>query len=71
MPMVNNSFKNEIVRASGYRYIDFANAVGGESVGSGWYTGMLSADNIHPAVLGAQKLALRALQDVPELGGVE
>lgn len=71
VPMVNNSFKNEIVRASGYRYIDFANAVGGESVGSGWYTGMLSADNIHPAVLGAQKLALRALQDVPELGGVE
>ena len=67
VPSINNSFKNEIIRNSGYRYIDFAKAVGAESVGSNWYTGMLSSDKVHPAVLGAQKLALRAIEDVPEL----
>ena len=66
-PSINNSFKNNIIRNSGYRYIDFAKAVGAEEVGSNWYTGMLSGDNIHPAILGAQKLALRAIGDVPEL----
>lgn len=67
VPSINNSFKNEIIRSSGYRYIDFAKAVGAESVGSNWYTGMLSSDKVHPAILGAQKLALRAIEDVPEL----
>ena len=67
VPSINNSFKNEIIRNSGHRYIDFAKAVGAENVGSGWYTGMLSADGVHPSVLGAQKLALQAIQDVPEL----
>ena len=67
VPSINNSFKNEIIRYSGYRYIDFAKAVGAEEVGSNWYTGMLSGDKVHPSVLGAQKLALRAIEDVPEL----
>ena len=67
VPSINNSFKNEIIRNSGYRYIDFAKAVGAEDVGSGWYTGMLSSDEVHPDVLGAQKLALQAIKDVPEL----
>ena len=67
VPSINNSFKNEIIRNSGYRYIDFAKAVGAEEVGSGWYAGMLSSDGVHPDILGAQKLAFRAIQDVPEL----
>ena len=67
VPSINNSFKNEIIRNSGYRYIDFAKAVGAEEVGSNWHTGMLSADEVHPAILGAQKLALQAIKDVPEL----
>lgn len=67
VPSINNTFKNEIIRNSGYRYIDFAKAVGAEEVGSSWYTGMLSGDNVHPSALGAQKLALRAIEDVPEL----
>ena len=67
VPSINNSFKNEIIRNSGYRYIDFAKAVGAEEVGSGWYDGMLSSDEVHPDVLGAQKLALQAIKDVPEL----
>ena len=67
VPSINNSFKNEIIRNSGYRYIDFAKAVGAEEVGSNWDTGMLSGDKVHPSTLGAQKLALRAIEDVPEL----
>ena len=67
VPSINNSFKNEIIRNSGYRYIDFAKAVGAEDAGSSWYTGMLSGDEVHPATLGAQKLALQAIKDVPEL----
>ena len=66
-PSINNSFKNEIIRTSGHRYIDFAKAVGAEEVGSNWHTGMLSGDKVHPSILGAQKLALRAIEDVPEL----
>lgn len=66
-PTINNTYKNTIIKASGYRYIDFAKAVGAETAGSGWYTGMLHADQVHPTVLGAKKLALRAIQDVPEL----
>ena len=69
VPSINNSFKNEIIRDSGHRYIDFAKAVGAEEVGSNWYTGMLSGDKVHPSILGAQKLALRAIEDVPELSG--
>ena len=67
VPSINNSFKNEIIRSSGYRYIDFAKSVGAESVGSNWHTDMLSSDKVHPSTLGAQKLALRAIEDVPEL----
>lgn len=67
VPSINNTFKNEIIRNSGYRYINFAKAVGAEEVGSSWYTGMLSGDNVHPSALGAQKLALRAIEDIPEL----
>lgn len=66
-PKQINMFKNEIVRDSGYRYIDFAKAVGGESKGSNWYEGMLYTDNIHPTQLGAKVLASRFIIDVPEI----
>lgn len=62
-----NTFKNEWVRNSGYRYIDFAKAVGAESAGSSWYTGMLSSDNVHPTALGAKALYARFITDVPEV----
>ena len=39
-----NSFKNEVVKASGYKYIDFASAVGATEQGSPWLAGMLSGD---------------------------
>ena len=66
-PRVSNIFKNEWIRNSGYRYIDFAKAVGAEEKASTWYDGMLSADNVHPTELGAKALAERFLMDVPEL----
>ena len=62
-----NSYKNEIVRASGYRYIDFAKAVNAESDNASWFDGMLSSDNVHPTELGAKVLASRFLMDVPEI----
>lgn len=67
VPNISNYYKNQFVRDSGYRYIDFAKAVGAEEVGSTWYSGMLSSDNVHPAELGAKALAARFLVDVPEI----
>ena len=66
-PVQNNMFKNDYVRSSGYRYVDFAKAVGAESIGSSWYDGMLYSDNVHPTELGAKALASRVLMDVPEI----
>lgn len=69
VPTVNNSFKNDIVKNSGCRYIDFAKAVNAEVVGSLWYDGMLSSDGIHPTELGAKALAARFITDFPEVMG--
>jgi hypothetical protein len=62
-----HTFKNDYVRNSGKRYIDFAKAVGAESQGSTWYTGMLSSDNVHPTDLGAKALYTQLLADFPEI----
>ena len=69
VPTINNSFKNDIVRNSGYRYIDFAKAVNAENVGSSWYSGMLSDNGVHPTELGAKALAARFITDFPEVMG--
>lgn len=60
----DNSYKNTIVTASGYTYIDFATAVGASSDNE-WYTGMLSDDGLHPTSLGAIALASEVLKDFP------
>ena len=62
-----HSHKNEYIRTSGYRYVDFASAVGANDIGSGWYDGMLSADQVHPSAAGAQALAKQILLDLPEI----
>jgi len=67
VPSILHTGKNAWIKASGYRYIDFAAAVGAESAGSTWYSGMLSSDNIHPSESGAKALFARALVDFPEL----
>lgn len=66
-PLMDNTYKNAYVKASGHRYVDFARAVGAESIGSSWYTDMLSNDNVHPAEAGAKALWLRMLLDCPEI----
>lgn len=66
VPSVNNEKKNEWIRSSGYRYIDFAQAVGADSSGV-WYSGMLDTDNVHPTAKGAKALYAQALVDFPEL----
>ena len=66
-PVINNSLKNEYIKSSGKRYVDYARAVGATSVGSTWYNGMLHTDNVHPTELGAKALCERLMLDVPEM----
>ena len=66
-PVNNNVYKNQFVRNSGYRYIDFSTSVGANSANSTWYSNCLSEDNIHPTIKGATLLYGRAMADVPEL----
>ena len=66
VPTVNNEKKNEWVRTSGYKYIDFAKAVLANSNGA-WGSGMLSSDGVHPTIQGAKMLFAQALTDFPEL----
>ena len=63
---LNHEQKNAWIRSSGYRYIDFAKAVGATAEGT-WYSGMLSGDGTHPTETGAKALFARALLDLPEI----
>jgi hypothetical protein len=76
VPKKNHEGKNKYVRNSGYRYIDFAKAVHGETYTAGvdnWYEGYLyhgteqKPDYVHPTALGAQALANQVLKDLPEI----
>lgn len=66
VPTINHEQKNAWIRSSGYRYIDFAKAVGATASGQ-WYSGMLSSDNVHPTEQGARALFARVLLDLPEI----
>lgn len=66
VPSISHEKKNEWIRSSGYRYIDFAKAVGATASGQ-WYSGMLSNDNVHPTEQGARALFARVLLDLPEI----
>lgn len=68
VPTVNHEAKNTWVRSSGYRYIDYASAVGANASGQ-WYTGMLSSDNVHPSTLGGNALFTQLITDLPEVMG--
>lgn len=62
----NHSFKNEWIRNSGYRYIDFCKVVGADDNIS-WKDGLLSDDGVHPNTLGAEVLASKFVQDFHEI----
>lgn len=66
VPSINNEQKNAWIKSSGYRYIDFAKAVGADGTGA-WYAGMLSSDNVHPTDKGAKALYTQVLVDLPEV----
>lgn len=66
-PNDRNVEKNNFVKASGCRYIDFAKFVNAESAGAGWYDGMLSSDGTHPTEEGAKALYSAFLQGFPEI----
>lgn len=66
VPTLYHEPRNAWIRNSGYRYIDFAKAVGAQANGT-WYTGMLSDDGVHPTVLGAKALFMQAVADCPEI----
>lgn len=65
-PTVDNRYKNEWVRASGHRYVNFSRAVGAEK-NVNWYESMLSADLVHPDERGAEALYMQVLCDFPEI----
>lgn len=64
VPNRSHTYKNSIIMNSGYKYINFADAVGALN-DSTWYTGMLSNDNLHPSVEGGKALAAEVLKDLP------
>ena len=66
-PTRNHTFKNTYIKNSGYKYIDVANAVGAESAGSSWTTGLLSADQVHPTDLGTKVIANAIVNGIPEM----
>ena len=66
VPDIYHEAKNNFVRNSGHRYIDFAKAVGASGDGT-WFEGMLSSDEVHPDTAGAIALYHRAIADCPEI----
>ena len=66
IPSRSKEYISNIVRTSGFRYIDFAKSVVSEETGL-WYAGMLGADEVHPTDLGAKSLASQVLIDFPEI----
>lgn len=63
-----NTYKNAVVTASGYRYIDGVAAVGDDGNGN-WFTDywQSSNDKNHTSAKGAKALYMRILTDFPEI----
>ena len=66
-PNRRHTYKNEYVKNSGYRYIDFAKGVNSETYPASWDEGMLHTDSTHPTEEGAKALAIEVLIDFPEI----
>ena len=63
-PKVFNGHKNNYIRKSGYRYIDFEKALFDDN--GDWKDGFC-ADGIHPTEEGAKAMAEQFLKDFPEM----
>ena len=66
-PTINNTFKNAIIKESGYDYLDVANAVGASEAESSWYDGLLSGDNVHPSNRGSDVIAEYICRNLPSI----
>ena len=66
VPGRDHTYKNEYVRTSGHRFIDWERAVGAHE-STEWFAGMLSADMVHPSAKGAMALAAKLMNDFPEI----
>lgn len=64
--VINQTHKNEWIKASGFRYVDFAHALNMEAAGSTGYSGLIQDDGVHPTELGAITLMNQFIQDCPE-----
>lgn len=64
-PTIINYYKNEIVRNSGLKYIDLATLLGANTIGSSWFSGLLSSDNVHPTSRGSKLIANIILSQIP------
>lgn len=65
-PTHNHSFKNDIIRKSGYRFVDISKAVGAE-ISTSWFESLLSSDNVHPTNEGRYVIAQTMMVEVPEI----
>ena len=66
-PKVNNRLKNEWIKNSGYRYIDFDMVVVENYATGEWFEGMAASDLNHPDTPGAKVLYPQVFADFPEL----
>ena len=66
---ISNIAKNQWVRTSGYRYIDFNGAVVADDLNGQWKGDWLQPDLIHPNGAGAKALYEQVLIDFPEIVG--
>lgn len=64
--VLNQTYKNAWIKASGFRYVDFARALNMEAPGSTGYSGLMKADGVHPTELGAITLMNQFILDCPE-----
>ena len=67
VPTVINIYKNEWIKTSGYRYVDFAASVGAEEKGSSWTAGMLGGDGVHTAPSGAKAHYDQLKKDIADI----
>ncbi len=67
VPDRDHTYKNEIVRNSGFRYIDICDAVGADD-SVNWLSGLLGDDDVHPtSTIGAATIANYIVNHLPEI----
>lgn len=63
-PTVDNTYKNAVVKASGYEYVDVCHAVGAD-ISTSWFAGLLRADKVHPTEQGVNVIVQEWVSIMP------